>query len=45
MDWTVVIVILVLALCMVGCCGGSFMKGFRKNKGKGKDDDKHTGCH
>lgn len=46
MDWTVIIVILVLALCMLGCCGGSFMRRLRKNKDKTDDhEDKHKGCH
>ena len=43
MDLTTIIIVLVLAICMLGCCGGSLIKGLRK--GKNKDDDKHKGCH
>ncbi len=42
MDWTVIIIILVLAFCMLGCCGGSIFRKRNKNK---DHDDTHKGCH
>ena len=46
MSWTAIIVIVVLAFCMLGCCGSSIFRRRGKDPNKNKDhDDTHKGCH
>ncbi len=45
MEWTTILLVLVLAVFMLGCCGSIFRRR-KKDTSKDKDhDDTHKGCH